>query len=334
MSSGLADRRQIESVIEREIDLLLLMALHSSPSFRAFVAEKAADASELEFIDAWRGVADQTGESDLCALFKDGDGRRLAVLIEDKIDAAFQPEQAGRYRKRGVLGVGIGHWDRFVTCLCAPERYAAPLSDASEWDAVVTYEEIQARLAASGDSFAPFVRCVLARAIDQQRSGTFAPNTAASAFWREYKRFQRNDFPNLSITYVGEVQSINEPWPRFAAGELPPDVLLEHKAWKGCVDLTFKGTTCEALRQRLGERLPSGCEIARVGASAAVRMRVAEISHAQPFAPQAKAVGDALRAVGVLLKLWRELRKTAGSAPAAVAPRFPDDAERRRPAAA
>ena len=230
MSSGLSDRSPIDSVVEREIDLLLLMALHSSAGFRDFVAGKAAGCGGLAFVDAWRGVADQAGESDLCVLFKDGDGRRLAVLIEDKIDAAFQPDQAGRYRKRGVLGVGIGHWDRFVTCLCAPESYAAPLADGGAWDAVLTYEEIEARLADSSDSFAPFVRLALARAIDKQRSGAFAPNAAATAFWREYKRFQRNDFPNLSMTSVGEVQSINEPWPRFAAAALPSDVLLEHKA--------------------------------------------------------------------------------------------------------
>jgi hypothetical protein len=178
MCSGFVDRHQIDSIVEREIDLLLLMALHSSASFRSFVAEQAAGVAGLDFVDAWRGVADRAGESDLCVLFKDRDGRRVAVLIEDKIDAAFQPDQAGRYRKRGVLGVGIGHWDRFVTCLCAPERYAAPLSDAGEWDAVLTYEAIEARLAGSGDSFAPFVRLALARAIDKKRSGGFAPVAA------------------------------------------------------------------------------------------------------------------------------------------------------------
>jgi len=333
MSSGFADRNPVDSVVEREIDLLLLMALHSSASFRAFVAEKAAGTAGLEFVDAWRGVADQAGESDLCVLFKDADGQRLAVLIEDKIDAAFQPDQAGRYRKRGVLGVGIGHWDRFVACLCAPERYAKPLSDAGDWDAILTYEEIEARLTASGDSFAPFVCLALARAIDKQRSGAFAPNPAATAFWREYKRLQRNDFPNLSLTAVGDLQSINEPWPRFAAASLPPDVLLEHKAWKGCVDLTFSGMSCDELRRRLGRRLPPGCEIARVGRSAAVRRRVPEISHAEPFAPQAKAVADALRAVGLLLQFWREIDATALTA-AAAETRFAEPAETLPPAAA
>lgn len=332
MSFGPADRRRSESVVEREIDLLLLLALHSSAGFRDFVAERAAGASGLEFIDAWRGAADRAGESDLCALFKDGDGRRLAVLIADEIGAALQPDEPGRYRRRGVFGVGIGRWDRFVTCLCAPARDAAPSGEADAWDAVLTYEEIERRLADGGDSFAPFVACALARAVDRRRSGAQAANAAVTAFWREYKRFQRNEFPNLSIAYVGDVRSIDAPWPRFAAGELPPDVRLEHKEWKGCVDLTFKGMSCETLRARLGARLPPRCEIAPVGSSAAARLRVAEIFPAEPFAQQAKAVGDALRAVGLLLKLWREVAEMA--APAAVEPEFPENLPARRLAAA
>ena len=108
---------------------------------------------------------------------------------------------------------------------------------------------------------------------------------------------------------------------------------LEHKPWKGCVDLTFSGMTCDELRRSLGRRLPPGCEIARVGRSAAVRRRVAEISHTEPFAPQTKAVADALRAVGVLLQFWREIDETAVTA-AGAETRLPAGKETRRAVAA
>jgi len=42
MSGELLSRRPIDGVTEREIDLLVLMALHCSPGFRAFLVSKTA----------------------------------------------------------------------------------------------------------------------------------------------------------------------------------------------------------------------------------------------------------------------------------------------------
>ncbi len=53
------------------------------------------------------------------------------------------------------------------------------------------------------------------------------------------------------MTPLSDVQSRNDPWPRFAAGTLPPSIRLEHKPWKGRVDMTFKGLAYDGLRARL-----------------------------------------------------------------------------------
>ena len=65
MSGELLSRRPVDAVTEREIDLLLLMALHCSLGFRAFLASKIGGPGDCEFLGAWRGIFDNLGECDL-----------------------------------------------------------------------------------------------------------------------------------------------------------------------------------------------------------------------------------------------------------------------------
>ena len=312
MSGELLSRRPIDGVTEREIDLLVLMALHCSPGFRAFLVSKTAGPSDFEFLGAWRGVYDNLGECDLLVLIRDAKGRRVAIMIEDKIDASFQPSQASRYRQRGERGRALERWDRFITCLCAPKAYAEPIGHGESWDAILTYEEIETSLAAQGDAFASFVCGALRQAADKQRSGGFVVSQQASAFWVQYRRLQREEFPGLKMTALAEVQSANDPWPRFAAGMLPPRVKLEHKPWKGCVDLTFQDLKFEDLRSRLDGRLPANLEMCRTAPSSAVRATVPPLEATKPFEPQIEAAKEAFRAAEAILQLWPQIRVAAG----------------------
>ena len=312
MSGDLLSRRPVDAVTEREIDLLLPMALHCSPGFRAFLASKIGGPGDCEFLGAWRGIFDNLGECDLLVLIRDARGRRIAVMVEDKIDASFQPGQASRYRLRGQQGIALERWDRFVTSLCAPKAYAEPIGKGDAWDAVLTYEEIEASLEAQKDTFAPFVRSALRQASDKQRNGGFIANRQASAFWAQYRHLQREEFPDLKLTAVSEVQSVNDPTPRFAAGMLPPRVKLEHKPWKGCVDLTFQDMKFEDLWSRLDGRLPANLEVCRTSPSSAVRATVAPLYATKPFEPQTEAAREAFRAAERLLRVWPDIRVAAG----------------------
>jgi hypothetical protein len=315
MSAELLSRRPIDGVTEREIDLLLLLALHASPGFRAFLASKTAGPGDFEFLGAWRGVYDNLGECDLLVLVRDAKDRRVAIMIEDKIDASFQPGQASRYRERGERGCALERWDRFITCLCTPKAFAEPIARGEAWDTILTYEEIEASLVVQEDAFAPFVRGALRQAADKQRSGGFVVSHQASAFWAQYRRLQREEFPELKMTALAEVQSANDPWPRFAAGMLPPRVKLEHKPWKGCVDLTFQDMKFEDLWSRLEGLLPCDFEVRRTARSAAVRATVPPLNAMQPFEPQIEAVRTAFRAAEALLRLWPDIRVAAGFFP-------------------
>jgi len=315
MSAELLSRRPIDGVTEREIDLLLLLALHASPGFRAFFAAKTAGPGDFEFLGAWRGVYDNLGECDLLMLIRDAKGRRVAIMVEDKIDARFQPGQANRYRQRGERGRALERWDRYLTCLCTPKEYAEPIGNGDAWDAILTYEEIETSLAAQEDAFAPFVRGALRQATHKQRSGGFVAHHLASAFWAQYRRLQREEFPDLKMNALSEVQPENDPWPRFAAGMLPPRVKLEHKPWKGCVDLTFQEMKFEDLWSRLDGLLPRDFEVCRTAPSAAVRATVPPLNAIESFDPQIEAVRMAFRAADALLRLWPGICMATGFSP-------------------
>jgi hypothetical protein len=314
MSAKISTRRPIDAISEREIDLLLLMGLHAIPSIRSFFA-RIAGLVEFEFLGAWRGVCDRLGECDLLLLFKDADGRNATVLVEDKIDARFQPDQAARYRKRGQEGCALNTWERLVTCLCAPRDYAEPRVMGAAWDAIVTFEEIEAHLATCNNASALFIRNALEQAIDKQREGDFVVSMEATEFWAKYQSLQHEEFPGLKMTGLGDVQSANDPWPRFASGMLPPRVKLEHKASKGHVDLTFQDFTFDALRSHLDGWLPAAYEICRTPPSASVRATVPPLNAMKPFEPEIEAVREAFRAVDALLRLWPHIRTAAGFPP-------------------
>src|SRR6266446_6305035 len=96
----------IEAVAERDIDLLLLEEFHVSDEFRSwFVNQVLPDSlTNTSFEGAWHSVTQpRLGESDLLVIVAGSTGGRMALLIENKIDAPPQPEQGARYRERGQV---------------------------------------------------------------------------------------------------------------------------------------------------------------------------------------------------------------------------------------
>jgi hypothetical protein len=262
------------------------------------------------FISARRGVYDQQGETDIVLEIRTESGERLAILIEDKIDASFQPRQAERCRVRGEMGRTRGNWDRFLTCLCAPKRYALP--HVGDWDRVLFLEDVADMLATHDEPFAAFLSSALRQAVDKHDRGGFVPNLQATAFWKRYADLYQLEFRDLRMSAPPVVCSANDPWPRFLATILPPDVKLEHKAWNCHVDLTFQRRGVGELAERFGEVLPQDLELCSVRPSAAVRAIVPRLVATQPFDSQVEAVRASFEAVRRLAAFWPRIRERMG----------------------
>lgn len=164
----------LSPVEERHIDYILEEEFSVSPEFLTFFLDKA----RLSTIDktrvisiatsgqckAARSATTEDGESDLIVTYGgDNGGLPVAILIENKIRARFQPKQPERYRIRGEAGKGKD-WSSYWTCLVAHSKYT---TQAGDFDAVVTLDTLQSFFAERKDDRSQFRAGILQRAIQK-----------------------------------------------------------------------------------------------------------------------------------------------------------------------
>jgi hypothetical protein len=240
------------------------------------------------------------------------------VMIEDKIDAPLQPEQANRYRQRGEQGIRDGGWGRFTTCLCAPESYLAEERSKEEWCSYISLESVSEWAKRSNDRHDAFLAAICEEAVAKRESLVSDKSPEATEFWKSYRLLARQLLPEVDITRLGPSVGLASPWPRFGAAALPANVLLEHKPQQGRVDLTFAKSTLEALRRRFPATLPFDVNFVKAGESAALRIAVPPVDHLRPFSGQEEQVLSALAAVDRLLAIGRQILATASGTSNAV----------------
>jgi hypothetical protein len=144
--TSLKGRRPFVWLRERDIDLLFCGELHAKGDVAKLLAAKLGDPSAA-FENAWVSVAEQSGQSDLVVALSGAKGR-LVALIENKIAADFQPDQAARYRARAASLIGAGA--HVVTVLVAPDDYYRR-EGSQDFEVAISYEDIAATARESGD---------------------------------------------------------------------------------------------------------------------------------------------------------------------------------------
>ena len=88
--------------------MLLIEELHVDSSFRSWFYGLVWGTGnrDLPVLGAWHSLTHpEHGESNIVILAEPAEGHKLAILVETKIDAITQPNQAGRYRIRGDAGI-------------------------------------------------------------------------------------------------------------------------------------------------------------------------------------------------------------------------------------
>jgi hypothetical protein len=123
---------------ERDIDLLLIEELYSSPLSREHFLSllRGEVPNTANFIAARHSVSCSLGQSDVELELQVGEERWI-LMIENKIDASFQPDQAKRYTQRGEQHILSGY-TKFFTILIAPAAYLG--RDTYGFDLAVSYE--------------------------------------------------------------------------------------------------------------------------------------------------------------------------------------------------
>ena len=130
-----------ECILERDIDLLLMEEWCVNPDFAKFFLKNISSADfDIADRSAWHSITDDAyGESDVVLTFHSGE-QRIAVLVEDKIDAAPQPDQAKRYQFRADKMKSSGRFDQIYICIVAPEHYLE--TDTEEYHNRISYETL------------------------------------------------------------------------------------------------------------------------------------------------------------------------------------------------
>jgi len=220
---------------ERDIDVLLQEEL----IFNAGVCDLFSNAlglkSRLQVSQCSLSVVDQTGETDLVARFIAGDASGV-LLIENKIDAVFQPNQPQRYKARANEMAASGQLAHCV--LIAPTRYLEANAAGAPFDAIVSYEDVARAIESEPSERARHRAALIMGAIQQAKSPYIAiPAPEVTTMWRRIYEIARTEFPLLRMAVPSE-RGENSWWLIFK-GDLPPGVTIDWKIKNGFVDLSF-----------------------------------------------------------------------------------------------
>jgi hypothetical protein len=303
------------TVQEVHIDFLLEEEFSVDLNFlQRFIEAAGQHGTPLQVQRVEHSVSDNHGEADLIVTYKEveGNGDQVAILIEDKIRAGFQPRQPDRYRERGERGEsGKGiRWNRYWTCLVAPKSYARSKSDHG-FDAVVTLEQITEWIAVTEPKRREFKVRAIDRAIKKaEGSGVQVVDQEMTAFRKGHYAFFEEFFADQREDVQMRLPADTwwgDSWFEIRSRLLPSGAYINHKSQAGFVDLTFPDTNA-ALLKPIEPWLEAGMGIEKTGKSAAIRLIASKIDHFSDFDQERAKVAEALSAVRRLLHFYTRER--------------------------
>ena len=97
----------LDTVYERDMDFMLIRKLALEQEFlkQVFLLQVGLENCSMDLVSVSHSVFTEEGETDIEVVLTLSGGRRVALLIEDKIDAQAMEQQADRYRIRGDKAV-------------------------------------------------------------------------------------------------------------------------------------------------------------------------------------------------------------------------------------
>lgn len=299
-------------VCERDIDLLLLEEFVASPDFLAWFLHQLGMEPPFTLISVACSVSTTTGESDLEITIQHGD-EVVKLLIEDKIGAPLQQDQAMRYRERAAMYVKNRKCSNALTVIIAPEEYFGRNDEKLGFDRRVNHEAVLKWFEGAKElkSRQSYKLALLRAAIEHGTLGwKLVPDRVITEFWREYWKIADSHWPELRMRKPQDKPATSS-FIYFSPLGLAKNVVLVHKVPYGNVDLQFGG-----MGERIGDlerlyraRLEAEMRIDRAAKSGVIRIRVPEIDMASPFSVSEPAVREALGAASWLLSWYRQFAK-------------------------
>lgn len=315
LQAGDLQKLRISGICERDIDLLLLEELYTSLDFQSwFIGKVLGERKEgVQLIGARNSVMQLIGESDLEVTFLTDEGSVINCLIENKISANLQPQQAVRYQKRGLDYRHRGECDVYYTVLIAPERYFGLSGTMKGFDRRITYESIlewfeQAKVLGDRRNYKLML---LASAIEKGTRGyQLQEDLAVTNFWRMYWHMAKVLAPELQMKEPA-LKPSRSGFIYFRPTTLPKGVEICHKLHRGIVDLQFRGMghRLHEMNNWFRDSLTAEMCIKRASKSGVVRIIVPTLETNDSLETQSDRVRAGLEAAVTLLEWFQQNRR-------------------------
>lgn len=292
---------KFEKVLERDIDLLLINKLCNDKNLINLFLNKI-NKRGYEIYSIQHSAYNEYGESDIVVILQKNNNK-IALLIENKIDANAMPEQFNRYILRGNQGVKTNEFNEFFVFIIAPNDYLRTNTEASKYKNQISYEELLKNL--QNDLFAINL---ISKAIEEKKFGyVIIENIEVTNFWKEYYKFIKENFPQLNLKEINGPRGSKACWPEFRTPI--KNIKVVHKSNKGFVDLTFRNLSskytlfCETVNKHLDKEM----YIDRAGKSLVIRIKTPLINFTKQFKDYENEMNKTLQAVIKLLNLLSKI---------------------------
>lgn len=308
----------LRDVSERDMDMLIIEEFLCNEAFRYLFYDQEMIKLDHNFAvcEAYRSLSDaEYGESDITFILTDGKVR-VAILIENKIDAPTMEQQSERYAIRAEKGKADDRYDEYFIFLACPQKYweEHEKDENAQYKHKVFYEDIQQLYAERSDTRSDYKYQVIQTAIEAKKKGyQVIENEAITNFWKELRPYCDIHHPELILYGNNTVKGSGSYWVEFQTSL--KKAKIAYKSNKGYVDLQIfdygdKIGTLRNILEDKGINLDGqGMTICQAHKSAAIRIRKSKwaISFERPFYEVEDIIEDVLNAVDRLRKLAEQL---------------------------
>ena len=259
---------------ESEVDSLVVEEIFSSDEFQNWLLKKLSIKENAEFIAAWKNVKPtRHGECDIVIEFLINN-KRTAILIEDKINAPEQPQQAERYHKTGKSLLRLKEYDEYRTCLLSPKDYYKDDAPMEKYEKRISYEEMLEFFEDQPDTERiQFKKMVLKNGIKRARkSYRQILDEKTDNFYRYYEKLAREANPELGYRY--DTNTVDQSWVTIKPTIFPGNIKIFHKNVWGYVDLQISKIDIDEFRKAMEDKLGNEMHIEQTGKSLSVRIEV------------------------------------------------------------
>lgn len=296
----------METILERDIDLILMRSFMQSSEFLHFFLSKVQK-THMKLLSVQHSFMTQDGESDITVILTDG-SKRFALLIEDKINALAMPQQHHRYHLRGQQGILQKLYDDYAVFIVAPQAYLNQNTESKLYENRISYEELLYLFPEQS-----FERQLLQNAIVEKQTGyTPIEDSNVTVFWQHFYRYCAEHFPELSPYVYNGPRGTNAVWPTFRTGI--KHTIIQHKSNHGQIDLEIAGYANyrHQFAQDNQHLLDPDMSLVQTGKSLSIRIKVPVIDFHQPFSLYRSDITRCLQSAMRLQKLSHSINLTIG----------------------